>query len=297
MVRKGCVWGWLIGVLAILVVFLVTVVTIEALLGQQVTFPAYGDRVGLVRIEGLLTDSRAIVQDLKAMGEDTGVRAIVIRVDSPGGGVAASQEIYDEIVRVRDGGTPIVVSMGSVAASGGYYVACPGDSILANPGTITGSIGVIMEFAQFQELFGKIGIDFDVVKSGEFKDIGSMSRPLTEGERALLQSTVDDIHTQFVETIAAEREMDTEAVRRLADGRIMSGRQALEAGLVDRLGSLRIALAVAGRMGGIEGEPKVQEPARPMRLTLLDLLSGSISRALRPDASSFGAQYLYRPAK
>jgi len=297
MVRKGCVWGWLIGVLAILVVFLVTVVTIEALLGQQVTFPAYGDRVGLVRIEGLLTDSRTIVQDLKAMGEDTGIRAIVIRVDSPGGGVAASQEIYDEIVRVRDGGTPIVVSMGSVAASGGYYVACPGDSILANPGTITGSIGVIMEFAQFQELFGKIGIDFDVVKSGEFKDIGSMSRPLTEGERALLQSTVDDIHTQFVETIAAEREMDTEAVRRLADGRIMSGRQALEAGLVDRLGSLQIALAVAGRMGGIEGEPKVQEPARPMRLTLLDLLSGSISRALRPDASSYGAQYLYRPAK
>ncbi len=297
MVRKGCVWGWLIGVLAILVVFLVTVVTIEALLGQQVTFPAYGDRVGLVRIEGLLTDSRTVVQDLKAMGDDTGIRAIVIRVDSPGGGVAASQEIYDEIVRVRDGGTPIVVSMGSVAASGGYYVACPGDSILANPGTITGSIGVIMEFAQFQELFGKIGIDFDVVKSGEFKDIGSMSRPLTEGERALLQSTVDDIHTQFVETIAAERDMDTEAVRRLADGRIMSGRQALEAGLVDRLGSLRIAIAVAGRMGGIEGEPKVQEPARPMRLTLLDLLSGSISRALRPDASSFGAQYLYRPAK
>lgn len=297
MVRKGCVWGWLIGVLAILVVFLVTVVTIESLLGQQVTFPAYGDRVGLVRIEGLLTDSRTIVQDLKAMGEDTGVRAIVLRIDSPGGGVAASQEIYDEIVRVRDGGTPIVVSMGSVAASGGYYVACPGDSILANPGTITGSIGVIMEFAQFQELFGKIGVDFDVVKSGEFKDIGSMSRPLTEGERALLQTTVDDIHTQFVETIAAEREMDIEAVRRLADGRIMSGRQALEAGLVDRLGSLQIALAVAGRMGGIEGEPKVQEPSRPVRLTLLDLLSGSISRALRPDASSFGAQYLYRPAK
>jgi protease-4 len=297
MVRKGCVWGWLAGVLALLVVFLVTVVTIEALLGQQVTFPAYGERVGLVRIEGLLTDSRSIVQDVKAMGEDAGVRAIVLRIDSPGGGVAASQEIYDEIVRVRDGGKPIVVSMGSVAASGGYYVACPGDSILANPGTITGSIGVIMEFAQFEELFGKIGIGFDVIKSGEFKDIGSWSRQLTDEERALLQSTVDDIHAQFVETIAAEREMDPEAVRRLADGRILSGRQALEAGLVDRLGSLQVALAVAGRMGGIEGEPKVQEPARPVRFTLLDLLSGSISRALEPRSSSFGAQFLYRPAK
>lgn len=297
MIRKGCVWGWLVGVLALLVVFLVTVVTIEALLGQQVTFPAYGERVGLVRIEGILTDSRDIVRDLKAMGDDSGIRSVVLRIDSPGGGVAASQEIYDEIVRVRDRGKPIVASMGSVAASGGYYIACPGDSILANPGTITGSIGVIMEFAQFEELFGKIGIGFDVVKSGEFKDIGSWSRQLTDEERALLQSTVDDIHTQFVETIAAEREMDPEAVRQLADGRILSGRQALEAGLVDRLGSLQVALAVAGRMGGIEGEPKVQEPARPMRLTLLDLLSGSISRALKPEPSSFGAQYLYRPAK
>lgn len=297
MVRKGCVWGWLVGVLALLVVFLVTVVTIEALLGQQVTFPAYGDRVGLVRIEGLLTDSRDIVRDLKTMGEDSGVRALVIRIDSPGGGVAASQEIYDEIVRVRDGGTPIVISMGSVAASGGYYVACPGDSILANPGTITGSIGVIMEFANLEELFDKIGIGFDVVKSGEFKDVGSWSRQLTEEERALLQATVDDIHTQFVETVAAERDMDSEAVRRLADGRILSGRQAIEAGLVDRLGGLQVALAVAGRMGGIEGEPNVQEPARPMRLTLLDILSGSISKALEPEPASFGARYLYRPAK
>jgi protease IV len=297
MVRKGCVWGWLVGVLALLVVFLVTIVTIEALLGQQVSFPAYGDRVGLVRIEGVLADSRDIVRDLKAMGEDAGVRSIVLRIDSPGGGVAASQEIYDEIVRVRDAGKPIVVSMGSVAASGGYYVACAGDSILANPGTITGSIGVIMEFAHFEQLFGKIGVGFDVVKSGEFKDIGSPSRRLTEAERALLQSTVDDIHTQFVETVAAEREMDVDTVRKLADGRILSGRQALEAGLVDRLGTLRVAVAVAGRLGGIKGEPKVQEPARPVRLTLLDLLSGSISRALEPEASSFGAQYLYRPAK
>ncbi|MBM3306993.1 MAG: signal peptide peptidase SppA [Candidatus Eisenbacteria bacterium] len=297
MVRRGCIWGWLIGAVTLIVIFLVTIVTIEAVLGQRLSFPAYGERVGLVRIEGILADSRDIVSDLRTMGEDAGIRAVVLRVDSPGGGVAASQEIYDEVVRLRDGGTPVVVSMGSVAASGGYYVACAADSIIANAGTITGSIGVIMEFAHFEELFGKIGIGFDTVKSGEFKDIGSLSRQLTERERELLQLTIDDIHAQFVDAVALERGMTADDVLRIADGRILSGRQALEAGLVDRLGSLRDAIAVAGRLGGIKGRPKVQEPARPMRLALRDLLSGSLSRALQPSASSYGAQYLYKPAK
>jgi len=296
MVRRGCIWGWLIGVVGLLIVFLVTVVTLESLLGQHLSFPAYGNRVGLVRVEGLLVDARDVVTDLKAMGEDAGISAIVLRVDSPGGGVVASQEIYDEVVRVRDEGTPVVVSMGSVAASGGYYVACAGDSVIANAGTITGSIGVLMEFTNLEELLGKVGVSLDVVKSGEYKDTGSMAREMTDEERALLQTTVDDIYAQFVETVALERGMDETAVRALADGRILSGRQALEAGLVDRLGTLGDAIAIAGRMGGIEGEPRVQEPSRPMRLTLLDLISGSLSKALRPRASVPGAMYLCRPA-
>ncbi len=192
---------------------------------------------------------------------------------------------------------PLVVSMGSVAASGGYYIACTADTIFANPGTLTGSIGVVMSFTNLEELFGKLGMDFEVIKSGEFKDTGSWSRQMTDAERALLQGTIDDIHAQFVEAVAEGRGMEYDAVAALADGRIFSGRQALEAGLVDRLGTLEDAVAVAARMGGIEGEPRVQEPVRRERLTLWDLLSGTASNLLRPEASSVGAHYIYRPSK
>jgi len=297
MTRKGCIWGWLIGVLALLVIFLVTIVAIESLLGQSLSFPSYGARVGLIMVEGEIYDSRQVIGDLESMVEDPGVRAIVLRVDSPGGGAAASQEIFEYVRGVQEQGVPLVVSMGSVAASGGYYIACPADTIFANPGTLTGSIGVVMSFTNLEELFGKIGMDFEVIKSGRFKDTGSWSRQMTEAERALLQETIDDIHAQFVEAVAEGRGMEYDAVASLADGRIFSGRQALEAGLVDRLGTLEDAVAVAARMGGIEGEPRVQEPVRRERLTLFDLLSGTASKLLRPEASSVGAHYIYRPSK
>jgi protease-4 len=211
--------------------------------------------------------------------------------------VVASQEIYSRLLDLKESGTPIVVSMGSVAASGGYYVACPADSIIANPGTITGSIGVLMSFTNLEGLFEKIGMDFEVVKSGEFKDVGSWSREMTPEERALLQTTVDDIYSQFVEVVAANRSMERPAVEALADGRIFSGRQALEAGLVDGLGTLDSAIAVAGRMAGIPGKPRVQEPVRYKRLTLFDLLTSSLTRLTAPGDRVAGAQYLYRPAK
>ena len=297
MTRKGCIWGWLIGVLALLVIFLVTIVAIESLLGQRLSFPTYGARVGLIRVEGGIYDSRQIIADLEHMTEDAGIRAIVLRVDSPGGGAAASQEIYDHIRGMQEQGMPLVVSMGSVAASGGYYIACTADTIFANPGTLTGSIGVVMSFTNLEELFGKLGMDFEVIKSGKFKDTGSWSRQMTGEERALLQRTIDDIHAQFVEAVAEGRGMEYEAVAALADGRIFSGRQALEAGLVDRLGSLADAVEVAARMGGIEGEPRLQEPVRRERLTLWDLLTGTATNLLRPEASSVGAHYIYRPSK
>ena len=297
MTRKGCIWGWLIGVLALLVIFLVTMVAIESLLGQHLSFPTYGARVGLVRVEGGIYDSRQVIKDLESMVDNPGIEAIVLRVDSPGGGAAASQEIFECIRGIQEEGVPLVVSMGSVAASGGYYIACTADTIFANPGTLTGSIGVVMSFTNLEELFGKIGLDFEVIKSGRFKDTGSWSRQMTDAERALLQETIDDIHAQFVEAVAEGRGMEYEAVALLADGRIFSGRQALEAGLVDRLGTLEDAVAVAARMGGIEGEPRVQEPVRRQRLTLWDLLSGTASNLLRPEGSSVGAHYIYRPSK
>ncbi len=297
MTRKGCIWGWLIGVLALLVIFLVTIVAIESLLGQRLSFPTYGARVGLVRVEGGIYDSRQVIRDLESMVEDPGIQAIVLRVDSPGGGAAPSQEIFEYIRGVQEQGVPLVVSMGSVAASGAYYIACTADTIFANPGTLTGSIGVVMSFTNLEELFGKIGLDFEVIKSGRFKDTGSWSRQMTDAERALLQETIDDIHAQFVEAVAEGRGMEYDAVAALADGRIFSGRQALEAGLVDRLGTLEDAVEVAARMGGIEGEPRVQEPVRRKRLTLWDLLSGTASNLLRPEGSSVGAHYIYRPSK
>ena len=297
MTRKGCIWGWLIGVLALLAIFLVTIVAIESLLGQQISFPSYGARVGLVRVEGAIYDSRQVIGELESMVEDAGIQAIVLRVDSPGGGAAASQEIFEYVRGVQKQGVPLVVSMGSVAASGGYYIACSADTIFANPGTLTGSIGVVMSFSNLEELFGKIGMDFEVIKSGRFKDTGSWSRQMTDDERALLQETIDDIHAQFVEAVAEGRGMDYDAVAALADGRIFSGRQALEAGLVDRLGTLADAVEVAARMGGIEGEPRVQEIVRRERLTLWQLLSGTASNLLQPEAASQGAHYIYRPSK
>jgi protease-4 len=296
MTRKGCITAWLIGVVAVVVIFLVTIIAIEALLGERVSLPAVGARVGLVRIEGLLSDARIIIEDIETM-RASGVSALVLRIQSAGGGVVASQEIYKEIVDVKEEGTPVVVSMGAVAASGGYYIASPADSIIANPGTITGSIGVILSFANLEGLFDKVGLDFEVVKSGEYKDTGSWSRQMTPAERALLQGTVDDIHAQFVEVVAANRNMDRAAVEALADGRVFSGRQALEAGLVDGLGTLDDAIAVAGRMAGIEGKPRVQEPVRYKRLTLADLLAKAIGRWAEPGMGRGGALYLYRPGK
>ncbi|MBN2565232.1 MAG: signal peptide peptidase SppA [Candidatus Eisenbacteria bacterium] len=297
MTRKGCVWGWLIGVLAVLVVFLVTIAAIESLLGQRVSFPSYGARVGLVRVEGAVYDARRIIADLENMSTDPGIRAIVLRIDSPGGGAAAAQEIYEYLLGIKESGTPIVASMGSVAASGGYYIACTADTIVANPASLTGSIGVIMSFSNLEELFDKLGMDFSVIKSGEFKDTGSWSREMTQDERALLQATVDDIHAQFVEAVSASRGMTIENVAALADGRVFSGRQAVAQGLVDRLGTLEDAIEIAGRMGEIHGTPRVQEPVRRERLTLLDLLTSAATNVLGPESGYSGAHFIYRPSK
>lgn len=296
MTRRGCIWGWLIGLTAVLVVVLVTIVTIESLMGQHVAFTMPGARVGLVRVEGIISDPRGVLDDLEEM-EQLGVSALVVRIDSPGGGAAASQEIYERLVEMGETGLPIVASFGAIAASGGYYVSVPADTIVANPASLTGSIGVIMSFTNLEELFRKVGMSYEIVKSGDYKDIGSWSRAMTGEERDLLQQTVDDIRLQFVEAVSAHRGMTIEEVDAVADGRIMSGRQALAAGLVDTLGTLDDAVRIAGRMGGIEGKPRVQEPVKPRRFTLFDALTGTISGLVDRSSGALGAQYIYEPHK
>ena len=215
-----------------------------------------GQKVAVIDVTGIITKSDATIKLIHAYRNDPSVKAIVIRIDSPGGSVAPVQEIYTELEKVEK---PIVTSMGGSAASGGYYIACAADTILANPGTLTGSIGVIMQFTRMKGLYDKVGLEHQVIKSGQFKDTGSPFRTLTEEEQAVLQATVDDVYNQFVDTIAEARSnlLTRTEVLELADGRIFSGRQALDSKLIDQLGNLPDAIKIAGELGGIEGKPKV----------------------------------------
>lgn len=235
-----------------------------------------GDRIALIRVEGVILDSQTTIEDLKRFSENPSVKAIVIRIDSPGGGVVPSQEIYDAVKRVRNkNNKAVIASMGSVAASGGYYIAAATDRIVANPGTLTGSIGVIMETANVEGLLQKIGVEGVVVKSGKYKDVGSPLRKMSSDERGLLQAVMDDVHKQFIEAVAEGRSIEIRAAQALADGRIFTGRQAKEAKLVDELGDLEDAIELAAEVVGIEGEPKVVEPRR--RFSLREILDSKLS--------------------
>lgn len=232
------------------------------------------DKVALIIIKGPIIDAREIVDELRGYVKDPSIKAIVLRVDSPGGAVAPSQEIFNEVKKAVSN-KKVIVSMGTVAASGGYYIAAPADWILANPGTITGSIGVIMEIPNFEDLMGKVGIKTQVIKSGKHKDMASAFREMKEEEKLILQGVIDDVYSQFVEDVAEARNMDVEEVIRLADGRIFTGRQAFDLGLVDELGSLQDAISVSAEMAGIKGEPEVI--SKEEKLSVLGLLSGKLS--------------------
>jgi protease IV len=234
-----------------------------------------GNRVALVEVEGLIVDADRLVREIGDHGEDPSIRAVIVRIQSPGGVVGPTQEIYDAILKVRTQGKPVVASMGSVAASGGYYLAAAATRIVANPGTLTGSIGVIMQLAEIEGLLRKVGVRYEVIKAGRFKDSASFARPMTPEERAVLQVVLDDMHDQFVTAIAEGRRLSKERVRSLADGRIYSGRMAKELGLVDALGGLDEAVRIAGELGGVPGKPRLVRPRRPWRLLdLADLVGG-----------------------
>lgn len=215
-----------------------------------------GDKVGIVKVEGVILDSIEINRQIKEFSERDDIKAVVIRINSPGGSVAPSQEIYSEILRLRKH-KKVVASMSSVAASGGYYIAVAADKIVANPGTITGSIGVIVQYMNFEGLLNKIGVKGSVIKSGEFKDTGSPLREMNTEERKLLQELVDDVESQFVEAVAEGRDIEISSVRKLADGRIFSGAQAKANGLVDEIGSLQDSIELVARLAGMDEEPAV----------------------------------------
>lgn len=229
-----------------------------------------GGSVALVKIEGLLVNSDDVVDELTDYSEDSSIKAIVLRIDSPGGGVVASQEIYNAVKNAKKEGKKIVVSMGTVAASGGYYVAAAADKIVANPGTLTGSIGVKMEFASVEKLLEKIGVKGMVVKAGEYKDIGSPFRDMTDHEKQLLQDVIDDVHSQFIEAVSEGRGLPAADVKAIADGRIFTGRQALALKLVDRMGDLADSIKLAGTLAGIKGKPKIVEKKK--KISFLDYL-------------------------
>lgn len=230
-----------------------------------------GQKVAVVDITGTITKSDETIKLIHAYRDDSSIKAIVLRIDSPGGSVAPVQEIYSELQKIDK---PIVASMGGTAASGGYYLACAADTIMANPGTLTGSIGVIMQFTRLKGLYDKIGLEHQVIKSGEFKDTGSPFRELTEKEQAVLQATVDDVYNQFVDTIFEARKslLSRSEILELADGRIFSGQQALDSKLLDQLGNLPEAIEVAGKLANIDGKPKVVRKEK--KESLLEQLTG-----------------------
>jgi protease IV len=235
-------------------IFLISIFTISGVSGKMQSF-SLGEKVGVVLVEGVITDAREVSQQLRDFAKDDSIRAVVLRIDSPGGGVAASEEIYGAVLELKKK-KQVVASMGSIAASGGYLIACAANRIIANPGTVTGSISAVMHFANVQDLMKKIGVQSSVIKSGKYKDIGSPTREMTQEEKVLMQGVVDDIYDYLLEIIARDRKIKKEDLKKIADGRIFTGRQAQKLGLVDELGDMEFSLSQAGKLAGIKGKPE-----------------------------------------
>ncbi len=262
--KKACL------IITILFALIIILSIAISLIGNRV--PLY-DKVALIRVEGTIISSQEIIEELKEYRKDHSVKAVVLRINSPGGAVAPSQEIYEEVKKLVEK-KPVVVSMGALAASGGYYISAPATKIFANPGTITGSIGVIMEVPNLKGLLDKVGIKTEVIKSGKHKDLASVFRGIGKEERKILQGVLDDVHEQFIRAVAEGRKIPYEEVKRYADGRIFTGRQAKEIGLIDEIGNIEDAIKEAARLGGIKGEPHVVTKKR--QPSILEYLSGKV---------------------
>ena len=251
-----------------------------------------GDKVALVRVEGPIMDSYKAIEEIKEYSKDSSIRAIVLRVDSPGGAVAPSQEIYEE-VRKAAAKKKVIVSMGSVAASGGYYISAPASRIIANPGTLTGSIGVIMEIPNIEGLMSKVGVKTEVIKSGRHKDMASVFRGIGREERVILQGVLADVHDQFINAVAEGRKMLPDEVRKIADGRVFTGKQALDIRLVDELGNLEDAIKTAAKMAGIKGEPEVV--SKKEKFSITELLRSGFPKELSDLFPTVKLKYIFAP--
>ncbi|MCG6553187.1 MAG: signal peptide peptidase SppA [Candidatus Magnetominusculus sp. LBB02] len=250
-----------------LFVLLIVISLALTMVGKRIPI---GEKIAIVKVEGVIISAKDTVKELKKYREDPSIKAILLSVDSPGGAVVPSQEIYEE-VRKTAAKKKVIVSMGSVAASGGYYISAPATKIMANPATVTGSIGAYMETVNVSGLMEKIGVSREVVKSAKFKDMGSLYHGLGDDERAMFQGLLDDIHSQFVEAVASGRKMPLEKAQAIADGRVFTGRQALKAGLVDKLGTLQDAIKETAALAGIKGEPSIV--SKKEDFTVSDLFS------------------------
>ena len=272
---------------AVLILFVATIWLLIAVSDDGLPGRA---KVAVVEVEGVIgadsgrgLDTDGIIRVLGEYRDDPAVRAVVLRINSPGGVVAPTQEIFNAVRRLRDAKKPVVASLGSVAASGGYYVAVAADRIYASPGTLTGSIGVVMQLANLEGLLKKVGVEYVVVKAGAYKDVGNIARAMTPEERRILQALLDDVYDQFVTAVAEGRGLDPQVVRGFAEGRIYSGRQAQGLKMVDELGGLEEAIEAAAKMAGLPAKPRVIYPRR--RFSLRGLLSnemglGPVSRVL-----------------
>lgn len=251
-------------------------------------------KVAIVDLNFTILSSESIVRQFKKYGEDKSIKAIILRVNTPGGGVAASQEMYEAIKKTRDAGKPVIVSIGSLGASGGYYAACGGSTIVADPGSLVGSIGVIINIMNYEGLADKIGISQTIFKSGELKDAGNPLRQLNEKDKEYFQSIVMDSYDQFLSVVSSERKMDKEKLKEYADGRVFTGKQAKEIGLIDSLGTFEDAIAIAGRMAGIDGEPTIVKERERASLVerILDSFSGNELKSIKEEIKS---EYINQP--
>jgi protease IV len=284
---------WILGIVGVLVVLfglmIVSVISWMFSEDDDNSASTAGSKIAIVELREPIIFSEDIVRQFKKYRENNSVKAIVFRVETPGGGVAASQEIYEEARKTRDSGKPVVVSMGSVAASGGYYVSCGASKIVTNPGTLTGSIGVIMEFRHFRDLMTKLGIDETTIKSGKLKDAGSPFRKVTEEEKKFFDALIGDVYDQFVNVVARERKLDLNYVKKYADGRVFTGRQAVNLGFADTLGTFEDAINIAARLGGIKGKPSVVKEQK--RKSFVERLMGDAAS----DITGLKNEFLKQP--
>jgi protease-4 len=291
--NRMLIWLLLGGGAFLLLIAIIVAVVLTVGPDDAADFP-FSDRVQVVDVEGELTQSRPIIDQLKRYEDSNSVKAILLNIDSPGGGVAVSQEIYAEVKRLREKKDKTVVAyLSSTGASGAYYVACAANKIVANPGTIVGSIGVIAEWVNYADLLEWAKLKDIVFKTGEFKDTGSPSRALTENERKYFQGLIDDMYVQFLEAVSAGRKLDLQEVRSMADGRVFTGRNAKEVKLIDEIGNFQDAVDVTAKLAGISGKPRLLRLNR-QRVTLLDVLTTDLSRLVPFNGQSMKSQIKFQ---